>query len=227
MMHFEELKENIPVIKDDFQSKIKTSFKVKMPGKVNLNFMRMKSGKKFLKILLLIIAVIFIVFAGRMVFSKISYKGSVPQNTEVEVKGASAEQLLNREFLFPLKNDKGEEVNKIKYIIEKAELRDEIIVQGQKATAVSGRTFLVITLKITNEYKQSIKINTRDYIRLVVNNNENELLAPDIHNDPVEIQAISTKYTRVGFPVNDTDQNLTLLVGEINGEKERVNLELK
>jgi hypothetical protein len=59
-----------------------------------------------------------------------------------------------------------------------------------------------------------------------VNGNTSELLAPDIHNDPVEVQAISTKPTRVGFPINDTDKKLTLFIGEINGQKDKVELGL-
>lgn len=142
------------------------------------------------------------------------------------VAGAKAVEDINREFAFPLKNETGEELSRIKYTVEKAELRDEIVVKGQRATAIKGREFLIITLKIVNEYEQAIEMDTRDYIRLSVNDNENEWLAPDIHNDPVEIQAISTKYTRVGFPINDSDKNLVLRIGEIGGDKEFVELSI-
>ena len=81
-------------------------------------------------------------------------------------------------------------------------------------------------MKITNNYDKSVQIPTRDYIRLMVNGSD-EKLAPDIHNDPVEIQAISTKYTRVGFPINETDKDLILQVGEIAGKKQTVKLNLK
>lgn len=141
---------------------------------------------------------------------------------KIQVKAAKATQTINKEFQFPLKSDKGEEVSKIKYEIETAELRDEIIVKGQRATSVAGRTFLILNLKIVNEHNQAIEINTRDYVRLIKNNKTSELLAPDIHNDPVEIQAISTKYTRVGFAINDSDRDLAIRIGEIKGEKEDI-----
>lgn len=139
---------------------------------------------------------------------------------------AKASQTLNKEFLFPLKDTNGNEISKLKYTIQNAELREEIIIRGQKATTVKGRVFLIFNLKITNDYNKSIQINARDYIRLIVNNSS-EKLALDIHNDPVEIQAISTKYTRLGLPINDTDTNLTLQIGEIDGKKELIKLELK
>lgn len=143
---------------------------------------------------------------------------------KIQVKVAKETQTINKEFQFPLKSDKGEEVSKIKYMIETAELRDEIIVKGQRATSVAGRTFLILNLKIVNEHNQAIEINTRDYVRLIKNGKMEELLAPDIHNDPVEIQAISTKYTRVGFAINDSDQDLAIRIGEIKGEKEDISI---
>ena len=95
--------------------------------------------------------------------------------------------------------------------------------KGQRARAVQGRNFLILNLKLTNQYTQAIEIKTSDYVRLSVNN-KNEFLAPDIHNDPVAVQPISTKYTRIGFPINDSDKNLMLRIGEIKGKKETIKL---
>ena len=109
-------------------------------------------------------------------------------------------------------------------MIEKAELREEIIIEGQKASAVEGRIFLILTVKATNEHNQAIEISTRDYVRASVNGNKEEWLAAGMHNDPVEVQAISTKYTRLGFPIDENDKNIVLRVGEIDGEKEEIDI---
>lgn len=151
-------------------------------------------------------------------------QGGTGGDQRIEIQGPRATLDVSRDFQFSLRNDKGEEVSKIKYTVESAELRDEIIVKGQRATAVKGRTFLILNLKVTNDFNQAIEIYTKNYVRLTRNNNTDELLAPDIHNDPVEVQAISTKLTRVGFPINDTDKDLKLHIGEIASDKQVVEL---
>lgn len=151
------------------------------------------------------------------------FVGSREESGE-EVKGAKETKDLNHEFSFPLRAGDGEEVGEIKYAIETAELRDEIVIKGQKAQAVAGRVFVILNLKITNSHNQGIEINTRDYVRLSVGDNRDEWLAPSMHNDPVEVQAISTKYTRLGFAINDDDEDILLAVGEIDGDKEELEL---
>jgi hypothetical protein len=183
-------------------------------GGFNFNNRR---GNKFILPLIFAVLVIGILgaflFFGRTVVSRVSEIDTKPAPSVAKLKTT-----INREFDFPIRNSKGEKVSNLKYKIENAELYDSLIVKGQRAKAVKGRQFLIINLKLDNEFSQSIQIKTADYIRLVVNN-KNEQLAPDIHNDPVEVQPISTKYTRVGFPINETDKDLVIKVGEISGDK--------
>lgn len=133
-------------------------------------------------------------------------------------------QEINKEFKFPIKNEDGKELSKMTYEIQKATIQDEILVKGQRARAVEGRVFLILDIKITNSYDQGLQINSKDYVRLIINGNKEELIAADIHNDPVEVQAISTKTTRIGFPINESDKNLEIQVGEINGKKETIKI---
>lgn len=171
------------------------------------------------------LAILILFVIGAIVLSvRNLQKPTLSRDGRVIIAGPKATIVLNKVFLFPLKDQKGIEVTKIKYTIEQAELRNEIIVKGKRAIAVQGRTFLVFNLKIVNDYNQPIEMNVRDFIRLSINGNKTELLAPEIHNDPVTIQAISTKYTRLGFPIYDTDKNIALLVGEISAVKEELPL---
>lgn len=168
----------------------------------------------------IVIFLIVIIFSASKLFRK-----TTPVQSQIAT--AQKSQDLNKEFTFPIKSSTDEEMSRIKFVIQKAEENSEIVIKGQKATAVTGRTFLIVELKITNSIDKSIQINTRDYVRLIVNGDEKGMLAPDIHNDPVEVQAISTKYTRVGFPVNTTDRDFTLQIGEIKGNKEKIKLDIK
>lgn len=182
------------------------------------------SRKKFGRYIIYAVIIIVVFLAVKKLAQSIGGTSAQTSDERIEVQKAKASIDLNKEFSFPLRDSAGDEVSSIIYTLESAELRDEIIVKGQRATAIKGRTFLIINLKIANEYNQAIEIDTRDYLRLTRNDNKEEKLAPDIHNDPVEVQAISTKLTRLGFPINDTDTNLKLHVGEIAGGKEVIDL---
>ncbi len=168
------------------------------------------------KHIILAVCLIFILVFG---FKYIRSRQTKPTVQGVTITQKSED--LNKEFTFPVSD-----TIKLKFSLQKAELSNQIVVQGQNATAVPGRTFLIVTIKIVNDSNQTIKMNTRDYVRLSVNGDEGTWLAPDIHNDPVEVQAISTKYTRVGFPVNTSDKNFKLQIGEIKGDKEKIDLNL-
>lgn len=177
-----------------------------------------KKHKTLMMIAGFIVLLIAVFFVGRMFAPKSADRITAP--------APEATQMLNKTYKFPLKDDKGKTVSNITYILQSADLQDSFIYQGKVATAVKGRTFLIFDLKITNPYTKTIEINAKDYVRVKMNGS-NELLAPEIHNDPVQIQANSTKYTRIGLPVNDTDKNIILLVGELQGKKDSINLSLK
>lgn len=177
--------------------------------------------KKYLPItLLILIVIVTLSLAGKGVYQTMTNK-----DDRIVVSNALATMQVNKELTIPVKDAKGVELTKLHYFIDSAELRNEIIVKGKRAIAVKGRKFLILTIKVVNDFDRPIDISAKDYVRLSVNDNEKELLAADIHNDPVSIQPISTKFTRIGFPINDTDKNLTLFVGEIkNTNKEKIAL---
>lgn len=177
-------------------------------------------SKKAIYILIGILAVIGII-------AWIVSSNSTPSTSQTNTQApkALAKEIINKPFNFSLKDAKGNDVAQFTYNIASAELQKEVIINGQRADAISGREFLIINLKITNSTKNDFQLNTRDYVRLSVNKS-NEMLAPDIHNDPVDVQPISTKYTRIGFPMNITDKNLVLHIGELEGNKQDIKLKL-
>lgn len=174
-----------------------------------------------------IIAVVAVLLVVAFAAGKFASSGSSLGQSDERANAPTplATQQLNNEFKFPLKDDQGKTVAQISYLVETANLQDAFIFQGKLAKAVKGRTFLIFDLKITNPYTKTIEINAKDYVRVKANGKD-EQLAPEIHNDPIQIQANSTKYTRIGLPINDTDKDLTLLIGELTGKKETIKLTL-
>lgn len=196
--------------------------KAKSPFKNSLSFLR---RLRSIPILLIVAAALVLGFFGiKQVTSQSSGEGVLqPAETQSDLSKPTAQKTLNRTFTFPLKDQQGQEVGKLSYTIESVELRDQIIVQGQPASAINGKTFLIINVKLTNNYNQTVMVNARDYLRISIGNSS-EKIAPDMHSDPVEVQAISTKPTRVGMAINKTDKNIVLQVGEITGEKESIKI---
>jgi hypothetical protein len=188
---------------------------------------------KVSKVLLLIVIISLpVYFGGRWLVSQ--RKPAITQaiasvNPVSKVTpGPLASIPVNYDFDYSLSTVKGKDgtIPSLKFTVQNAEKRNQIVVQGKTATAVDGRVFLILNLKVTNPNEKGVQISTRDFFRLSVNGNQAEWLAPDIHNDPVEVQAISTKYTRVGFPINTNDTGLVLQVGQVTGEKHQIPLGL-
>lgn len=129
---------------------------------------------------------------------------------------------INQSFLFDATDRFGKKLDQqIEFTITSAEKTKQIILKGKHATAVEGRTFLIVNLKLKNQNDIGAVMHTRELIRLLP-----ESLAPDIHNDPVEIQPIATKLTRVGFAINENAQGLQLQIGTIKGDKTTIDLNL-
>lgn len=184
------------------------------------NYLQKLNGSKTRSYAIALIVIAFAIFAFIKIipFHPTNVSGGAA-SSKTSIKNALATVPINKEFKFPLKDDKNETVGEIKYIVESAELRDEIIIKGKKAYAVDGKVFLVFNLKVVNESNKNISMATKDYTRLFINNNESEPLSPSIHNDPVVIDAISVKPTRIGFSIGKSDKDLKIKVGEIKGEK--------
>lgn len=172
---------------------------------------------------LVTLIVIIVIAAVAFLAGKLSTPKSVRQAVGQDAAPVTnAEQKLNKSFDVSVKNDKGVEITKVKYNLEDAVLQNQIIIRGTRATAIQGKTFLIVNFNLNNNSNKYIQLNSRDYVRLVGTNGE--MIAPDIHNDPIQIQPISTKESRLGFPVDATTKKFTLSVGEIDGKKNQVTI---
>jgi anion-transporting ArsA/GET3 family ATPase len=179
---------------------------------------------KIIAIILIVLTPFYLILSRRKPDTS-QVAGSQTSTETITVAEALKTSAIGKQYDVPLTDQSGDEIAKLQFDLVDAELRDEILVKGSKATAVPGRQFLIINFKITNQSENGVNVNTKNYLRLSVNGNDAEWLAPDIHNDPVEVQAISTKRTRLGFPINESDTNLRLQFGQIAGNKEIIELQ--
>lgn len=185
---------------------------------IKANLKKPEVKKKIGKFVLLAIVVLIVLAGIRFVLSR-------PASTSGQQLGATTQNTLTtsieREFSFKVYDKNKKLADPVKYVITTAQLTNQIIIQGQKATAVSGRNFLIINLKLVNEFNDSLFLNTRNYVRIQPAGTADKL-APEIHNDTVEVQPLSTKLTRVGLPVDEGTRDFTLFVGELDGEKTEI-----
>lgn len=159
-----------------------------------------------------------LIFIAYFVGISIGKQNSTISLSQVSLSQPTLTKKINKSFTFPVQDANGKELAHFIYLIQSLQLQNEIIIKGQKADAVAGRTFLILNLKLTNPTSQSLQINTRDFVRITLDKSA-DLLAPSIHNDPVSLQPISTEYTRIAIPIDTTVKTVTLHVGEINGQK--------
>jgi len=185
---------------------------------IKANWKKPEVKKKIGKFALLTIVILIVLVGVRFVLSR-------PASSNGQQLGATVQNTLTtsieREFNFKVYDKNKKLADPVKYVITTAQLTNQIIIQGQKATAVAGRNFLIINLKLVNEFNDSLFLNTRNYIRIQPAGTQDKL-APEIHNDTVEVQPLSTKLTRVGLPVDEGTRNFTLFVGELDGEKTEI-----
>ncbi len=214
------LEENAQKLKGFLFSFVGTSREARIAGSKFAPSIKMPNiNKKNILRLVIPIAIFVIVVLGIFaVFGKKDNASVAGANTTTNNNDVKTTE-INRNFTFPLKDSKGAKTGDFTYIIQSAELRHHIVVKGQPASAVTGRVFLIVNIKIINSLNQGLQINSRDYVRISVNNDTKNWFAADIHSDPVEAQAISTTPTRIGIAVNETDKDLKLQVGEIAGKK--------
>lgn len=171
---------------------------------------------------LIIVFVVVVAIVGIIGYSLFHSKHSANQvyaDAQPTLAPALATKQVNQSYPFPIKDSAGKQVSQFTYDIEQAELRPQIVVQGQKAQAVDGKTFLILDLKLTNSYDQAIDVSTRNFVRFAVDGDTKDLQAADIHNDPVNVQAKSTKYTKIGLTVPSDVKKVILYVGDINASK--------
>jgi len=130
---------------------------------------------------------------------------------------------IGKSFDFPIREKNGQATDGVlRMTITTAEKTNQILIKGRPATTRGGKSFLIINLELDNPTNSELNLTPVELIRLV--DGSGKKYAPDIHNERVAVKPISTKKTRVGFVINETDLAFQLQIGEVGGKKELTNI---
>lgn len=129
------------------------------------------------------------------------------------------------EFKIPVINDQGQILAKeeeIKFIITEAALKEEIKLKGEAKKANQGQKYLILRIELQNDSSDRLAIISSKYIRLI--GQENKKFSPDFHNAMVAIDPLSVRRDIVAYIVNNDSKNFTFQVGELEGEKQSLEI---
>lgn len=95
--------------------------------------------------------------------------------------------------------------------------KDSVNIQGQKATAKNGKVFLLLDFEVKNDTSETYYLLPVDLIRLW--QNEETKIAPSVHQGRLEVRPIASKFSNLGFVIEEKQKEFQFEVGEIDGEK--------
>lgn len=185
-------------------------------GKFFMRGFKKFTSSKLFKILFLLL----VLFIGyKTIRPRLSQK-EVAIQQPASVKPAKATTEVKKSFKFSASKIAGKGEEEVNFTITTAELKDEIKVKGVPRKANKGNLFLLLRLEIENESTNRLSLTPADLIRLVGENEKK--FAPDFHNATIIIDPISVRKDLVSFIVSQEQRKFTLLVGELEKEKEKV-----
>ena len=130
---------------------------------------------------------------------------------------------LNKSYTFSLQGAGGVDQSNFQFNVKSYEFTNNVVVNNfYHAIVDESKKILAVNIEINNDTDKAFKIIARDYVRLSVD--QGNWTAPDIHSDPVELRPRSSKSTIIGFPLNKMDNVLRIQIGEIDGEKEIIDI---
>lgn len=215
----------------DFQAKSKPENSQKTLKQAFQNPLKKVSFEKIKKIkdgvskkVFIVAAVILIVAVGAWYFTQNNGTNgaSDPSNINLAPNGTAN---LNKKVEFPIRDKDGKETGtKLAVTFTSIERADKILYGGKPLTAKQGKDFIIANIEIENTTKDRLTVRPVDFIRLV--DAEGRNYAPDIQTNSLKVEPLSIKNTRTMFIVSENMKTLKFLIGEINGNRETVEVNL-
>lgn len=178
--------------------------------------------KKYLRpIVALIIIGVIVVFGWTYFNSNKSGRGSSlisSSNKQVKSQVITLNQTLN----IPVNTGKPDDKPLVE-TFQKAQLTNQIVVNGQQTFSRDGTKFLMINLLVENDTQNRLNFLTKDTIRLIDPNNKK--FAPSYFNSKTNVlEPDSVKKDVVGFLVPDNLKAFKIQYGPLNGDKQVLDL---
>lgn len=177
------------------------------------------------KFILLISVVFVITVVSGWYFLSRDQETSAPQTGSV--KGSSQATLdeiqVERTLTFPGLDPQNTQQPKgtIEMSIPRARKLSQVQVKGEPIDAPENKVFLALDLELSNSGQEALGFFSRDYFRLLKNGKP---YAPQFYNRGVGIAPVSVKNDRIAFLVEKDEKIFQIQVGELNGEKEILEL---
>lgn len=186
-----------------------------------------KSFKSFKKIIYIFAGLIIIIALGYQLFIKNKKSNSKVPDPKVITSQAEQKVNINREFEFKISliNDQGQLLSKqgkVKFLITDAELKKDIKVKNEDKKAADKQKYLIIRIELQNNTTDRLAIISNKYIRLV--GSDGKKYSPDFHNAMVAIDPLSVRRDIVAYIVNEDSKNFTFQVGELETEKQSIEI---
>ena len=178
----------------------------------------LKPSKKLLVVLGVAVPLVLVFAWGRGKTLGTETASSVVSSQKSRESKATIE--VGKTFTFNAVNAAKEEVP-IKFTITTVERKDEIKVKDEPKKTTAGRDFLLVRIELQNDATERVAIATTDRIRL---EEAGKLYAPDYHNGNVVIDPISVRRDLVAFIVDTDQKEFSFLVGELAGEKQKIQI---
>ena len=182
---------------------------------------RLFSLREKKRLLLIIGIAVVILILGVSIFGRTDKTGggvSVSSDNSAKVK---ATVNIGKTFEFKAVSA-AKETKPVKFTLISAERKDEIKVKDEPRSAPAGKDYLLIRIEIENGLTERLAILTSDRIRLVGNNGKS--FASDYNNGTVVIDPLSVRRDIVAFVVDEKTKKFTFSVGELDGEKQKIEI---
>ena len=180
---------------------------------------RFNTINKKVKIIFVIVCVT-VVLGGLFIVGK--GKGESKSQSPVvttTVSEPSAKAEINQTFLVSISNA-SKVTREVNFTITSVERKGEIRLKDVTRRPASGKDYLLIRIEIQNDHSEKLAIASQDRIRMV--GDQGKLFAPDYHNGAIVVEPLSVKKDLVAYVVDKSTKSFSFMVGDLNGEKQRI-----